>query len=98
LDPAQVTSGALAYAIGAGKACISTGYIYANEVLADGRGMIVPFRDAQVLADAIIELRHNPLKKREMEQLAYRFGRLMTWPNVAQRYLSIFRTVVGGRK
>ena len=98
LDPAQVTSGALAYAIGAGKACISTGYIYANEVLADGRGTIVPFRDAQALAEAIIELRRNPLKKREMEQLAYRFGRLMTWPNVAQRYLSIFRTVVSGRK
>ncbi|MBI3273698.1 MAG: glycosyltransferase family 4 protein [Candidatus Colwellbacteria bacterium] len=98
LDPAQVTSGALAYAIGAGKACVSTSYVYANEVLAEGRGMLVPFRNAQALAEAVIELRRNPLKKREMEQLAYRFGRLMTWPNVAQRYVSLFRNVAQKHK
>lgn len=94
LEPKQVTSGALAYAIGAGKACISTPYIYANEVLADDRGIIVPFRDAEAIAKAVIELVENPEQKHAMERAAYRFGRLMTWPSIAQSHLNLFRTVL----
>lgn len=93
LDPAQVTSGALAYAIGAGKLCISTPYIYAKEVLEDNRGVIVPFKDSDAIAQAILSLLNDPDKKKEMEQKAYKFGRLMTWPNIAQHYLEIFRKV-----
>ena len=94
LDSQQVTSGALAYAIGAGKACISTPYIYANEVLADGRGLIVPFRDATAIAKSVTDLYFNPDLKQALEKRAYEFGRLMTWPNVAQSYLHLFRSVL----
>ena len=65
-----------------------------KEVLADGRGVIVPFRDSEAIAKAIIDLWEHPEKKKEIEERAYRFGRLMTWPNVAQRHLNLFRTVL----
>ncbi len=94
LEPQQITSGALAYAIGAGKACVSTPYVYSKEVLADGRGVIVPFRDAAAIAQAVINLKENQQKKSEIEHKAYRYGRLMTWPSVAQSYLNLFRTVL----
>ena len=97
LDPQQVTSGALAYAIGAGKSCISTPYIYAQEVLADGRGVLVPYRDPKAIAQAVIELYEQPAKRHEMESRAYEHGRLMTWPNVAQSHLQLFRTVLTDR-
>lgn len=98
LDPQQVTSGALAYAIGAGKTCISTPYIYANEVLGEERGIIVPFRDPQAIAQAVIEIWENPTKRRELEKKAYEYGRLMTWPNVAQSHLTLFRTIIESHK
>ncbi|HSX25165.1 MAG TPA: glycosyltransferase family 4 protein [Candidatus Andersenbacteria bacterium] len=91
LDPEQVTSGALAYAVGAGKLCISTPYIYAKEVLADNRGVIVPFKDSHAIAQAVISLWHDKEEKHKLEKNSYTFGRLMTWPNVAQQYLAIFR-------
>ncbi len=94
LDPQQVTSGALAYAIGAGKACISTPYIYSKEMLAQERGMLVPFRDAVAIAAAVIDLVQHPDKKHTIEINAYKFGRLMTWPNVAQRHLNLFRAIL----
>ncbi len=98
LDPQQVTSGALAYAIGAGKACVSTPYIYAQEVLADNRGVIVPFRDPKAIANAITRLYHDQNKKISLEKKAYEYGRLMTWPNVAQSYLQLFRSVLQHRQ
>jgi glycosyltransferase involved in cell wall biosynthesis len=94
LDLQQVTSGALAYAIGAGKPCISTPYIYASEVLAEGRGIIVPPRDAAAIAKNVMALWRNTRKRQEMERASYRYGRLMTWPNVAHSLLGLFRTVV----
>ncbi|HLD25799.1 MAG TPA: glycosyltransferase family 4 protein [Candidatus Andersenbacteria bacterium] len=94
LDAGQVTSGALAYAIGAGKACVSTPYLYAREALAEGRGVLVPFRDARVLADAVMRLWANPVQKEAIEHQAYQHGRLMTWPNVANSHLHLFRAVL----
>ncbi len=94
LEPQQITSGALAYAIGAGKACISTPYVYSKEVLADGRGVLVPFRDPEAIARAVIDLTKHPQKRNAIEYKAYQYGRLMTWPNVAQSHLSLFRTVL----
>src|SRR5581483_6675927 len=93
LEPQQVTSGALAYAIGAGKACISTPYIYAREVLADERGILVPFRDSQAITDAVLKLADEPEYRQNIQTRAYQFGRLMTWPNVAQSHLKLFRTI-----
>ncbi len=94
LDPQQITSGALAYAVGAGKACVSTPYLYAKEVLANDRGILVPWRNPQALAEAISELINNPAKKREIEKRAYQHGRLMTWPHVGNQHLNLFRTVL----
>lgn len=94
IDPNQVTSGALAYALGAGKACISTPYIYAQEVLAEGRGVLVPFNDPSAIAGAVIRLLENPQEKSAIEHKAYQYGRLMTWPNVANSHLNLFRTVL----
>jgi len=95
LDPQQSASGALAYAIGAGKICISTPYLYAKEVLAEGRGIIVPFRNSQAIADAVIDICKNPQKKLRMENKTYKFGRLMTWYNVALQHLELFDEVLG---
>ena len=94
LDPQQSASGALAYAIGAGKICISTPYLYAKEVLAEGRGIIVPFRNSQAIADAVIDICENPQKKLIIENKTYKFGRLMTWYNVALQHLELFDEVL----
>ncbi len=95
LDPQQSASGALAYAIGAGKACISTPYIYAKEILADGRGVIVPFRNSRAIADAVVDMCKNPEKKLRIEREALEFGKLMTWPNVALQHFQLFNRVLG---
>jgi len=95
LDPQQPASGALAYAIGAGKICISTPYLYAKEVLAKERGIIVPFRNSQAIADAVIDICKNPQKKLEVEKKTHKFGRLMTWYNVALQQLELFDEVLG---
>ena len=94
LDPQQSASGALAYAIGAGKVCISTPYLYAKDVLADGRGILVPFRNSKAIADAIIDICENPEKKAGIEKSTYQFGRMMTWYNVALHHLKLFDIVL----
>ena len=94
LDPEQAASGALAYAIGAGKCCISSPYIYAKEVLANRRGVIVPFKDPEAIASAVIKLWKNKNQKEEIEKRAYSYGRLMTWSNVAYQYLNLFTTIL----
>lgn len=92
-DPQQITSGTLAYALGMGKACISTGYPYAKEMLADGRGIIVDFKNSSQIADAVLEILQNPILKARLEEEAYVLGRKMRWPRVAERYLNLFRYV-----
>ncbi len=94
LVPAQASSGALAYAIGAGKSCISTPYLYAKEALDDDRGILVPFEDSQAIADAIVKILEDPQKRKEMERRAYQYGRLMTWSNVALQHLDLFKEVL----
>ncbi|HEY5500868.1 MAG TPA: glycosyltransferase family 4 protein [Candidatus Humimicrobiaceae bacterium] len=94
LDPQQSASGALAYAIGAGKVCISTPYLYAKEVLAKERGIIVPFRNSQAIADAVINIYSNPIKKLAIEKKTYNYGRPMTWHNVALQHLNLFKEVI----
>jgi polysaccharide biosynthesis protein PslF len=94
LDPEQSASGALAYAIGAGKVCISTPYLYAKNVLAGGSGIFVPFRDSGAIADAVIDICENPEKKMEIEKKTYKIGRLMTWNNIALKHLDLFKGVI----
>ena len=90
LDVAQITSGTLAYTVGAGKAVISTPYWYAEELLADERGALVPFSDPQALADQVIDLLANESKRHAMRKRAYLFGRNMIWPQVARGYMQSF--------
>ncbi len=86
LYPQQMTSGTLAFALGSGKAIISTPYWYAQELLEDGRGRLVDFGDSQGIAANIIELLRNRRKCLAMRKRAYAFGRKMTWRNVGTSY------------
>ena len=90
-DVAQVTSGTLAYTLGAGKAVISTPYWYAEEMLSDERGVLVPFRDPQTLAEQVIDLLGNESKRYAMQQRGYQLGRTMLWPKIARRYMDSFK-------
>ena len=93
LDPKQITSGTLAYALGAGKAIVSTPYLHAKEALADGRGMLVPFRDAGALAEAVATLLDDPDRKRELERAAYEYANDMSWPRTGEHWLALMRLV-----
>lgn len=90
LQPEQITSGTLAYAVGAGKAVISTPYIYAQELLADGRGILVPWKDAGAIAGEVIALVGDHASREAMCSRAAAHGVGMTWPAVARRYLESF--------
>ena len=90
LNEAQITSGTLAYALGAGKATISTPYWYAREMLADGRGRLVPFHDGQAIAEQVIDLLDNETERHAMRKRAYTYCRQMLWKRVAQDYLDVF--------
>lgn len=90
LDEAQMTSGTLAYSFGLGKAVVSTPYWHAKELLADGRGILVPFSDAGATAKAIGQLLIDRRRRQSMSRRAYASSRSMTWPRVARRYLDVF--------
>ena len=90
LNPEQSTSGTLAYAVGSGKAVISTPYLYARELLADERGILVPWRDSQTIARAVVDLLSNDEKRMALCARAAAHGRGMVWPAVARRYLHSF--------
>jgi glycosyltransferase involved in cell wall biosynthesis len=94
LEKNQIVSGTLSYALGCGKAIVSTPNIYAEEVLDDERGILAKFQDPKSFANAIEKLLSNNELKKRMEQNAYAFGRSMIWQNVASNYLSIFNKVV----
>src|SRR6266567_1634322 len=94
---AQVVSGTLAYALGAGKAIISTPYWHAIELLDDRRGALVPFQDPDAIAQKTIELLDTPAKRHAMRKRAYLFGRDMVWKRVAQGYMESFARVRSDR-
>jgi len=90
LNEAQITSGTLAYAFGAGKAVVSTPYWHAAELLAENRGVLVPFRDAQAIAREVIGLLRDDTRRHAIRKNAYRIGREMIWGSVAQSYMRSF--------
>ncbi|HEV8535490.1 MAG TPA: glycosyltransferase family 4 protein [Candidatus Limnocylindria bacterium] len=94
LDLNQITSGTLAYALGAGKAIVSTRYLHAAEALADGRGLLVGVRDSDGLARAVLAILDDPSLKHELETRAYEYGKEMAWPNVGRRVLALTREVL----
>jgi glycosyltransferase involved in cell wall biosynthesis len=94
---AQIVSGTLAYALGAGKAIISTPYWYAIELLDDRRGALVPFQNPHAIAQKTIELLDTPAIRHAMRKRAYLFARQMIWKRVAQGYMESFTRVRSDR-
>lgn len=90
LNEQQITSGTLSFAFGSGKAIISTPYWHAADLLAEDRGALVPFANAPAMADAILRLLGDDTRRNNMRKQAYRLGREMIWPNVAQMYMHSF--------
>ncbi len=90
LNEAQITSGTLAYAFGAGKVVVSTPYWHAAELLADDRGVLVPFGDSQAIAREVTSLLHDDTRRHAMRKNAYKLGREMVWSKTAQLYMRSF--------
>jgi len=93
LNEQQITSGTLAYAAGAGKAIVSTPYWHAQELLADGRGVLTPFKDSDAMGQAINDLLSDDVKRAAMRKKAYLHCRDMVWHNVARQYLDLAEQV-----
>jgi glycosyltransferase involved in cell wall biosynthesis len=92
LNEAQMTSGTLAYSFGLGKAVVSTPYWHAKELLTDGLGVLVPFRDPEAMSIEIAGLLTDDLRRESMRKRAYAESRSMTWAETAKRYLAVFET------
>lgn len=92
LNEAQMTSGTLAYSFGLGKAVVSTPYWHARELLADGRGILVPFGDALAIGNEIAKLLTNDALRQAMRKRAYSSSRSMIWERTAERYMSMFES------
>jgi glycosyltransferase involved in cell wall biosynthesis len=97
LDRHQITSGTLAFAVGTGKAVISTPYVHATEALAEGRGLLAEFRSADSLAQCLLLMLNEPEYRRDMEQRMVAYGGQDAWPLVGRRYVELFRRVVEGK-
>ena len=90
----QLSSGTVTYALGAGRAIVSTPFHYAKEVLDDGRGVLCKFKNPASITNGIRQLLENPEHRSHIEKLAYEYGQDMTWPKVASKYVSLFNEVI----
>lgn len=90
LSPNQVSSGTLSYALGAGKAILSTPYLHAKEALGDGRGLFCGFKDSASISEKVTQIIEHKSLRESLEQKAYLYSRKFTWPLVAKRYLALF--------
>jgi len=89
-NPEQITSGTLVYAMGCGRAVVSTPFLHAKEYVTPERGILTKFEDSKSISDAVIKILSSNELKKSMERNAYAFTRSMTWPNVALSYMKLF--------
>ncbi len=94
LNPNQIVSGTLAYAMASGKVILSTPFIHAKDVLTPERGILVKFRDSTSYTNAIIKVLSNPILKEKIEKKIYSYTRNTIWPNVALSYFKIFKKFI----
>ncbi len=94
IGPNQISSGTLVYALGAGKAVVSTPYLHAKEVLSHGRGLFCEFKNPESIASELKKLLENEKLRREMEKEAYKYSRNFTWPKVGQKYADILKQAI----
>ncbi|MFC1550005.1 glycosyltransferase [Candidatus Neomarinimicrobiota bacterium] len=97
LNEAQITSGTLSYAIGVGSAVISTPYWHAIELLADGRGKLFNFDDADELSTILIELLDKPDVLKVLREKAYNYGRGITWPKTGEKYIAVAKNIIANK-
>ncbi|MCC6488550.1 MAG: glycosyltransferase, partial [Candidatus Hydrogenedentes bacterium] len=97
LNKSQITSGTLAYALGAGKAVVSTPFWYAEELLSEGRGRLVPFQESAQLAAEVNALLDDDLERNAMRKRAYKYGRSMVWSEVGDSYLKLADAIIAER-
>jgi len=90
VSPNQISSGALVYALAAGKAVVSTPYLHATEALEGGRGVFCKFNDSDSIAERVAEIIEDQTLRESLEQKAYSYSRKFTWPLVAKKYLKLF--------
>jgi glycosyltransferase involved in cell wall biosynthesis len=90
LTPNQVSSGTLSYALGAGKAVVSTPYLHAKEALGEGRGVFCEFNDSDSIANKVLDIIEDKTLRTSLEQKAYNYSRSFTWPLVAKKYLALY--------
>ncbi len=93
-NPDQITSGTLVYAMGCGRAVISTPFLHAVDIITENKGRLVEFTNPESFKNAILELLHDDKKRKEMEKHAYHYTRQMTWQNVAASYGRIFKEIL----
>lgn len=90
----QLSSGTVTYALGAGRAIVSTPFYYAKEVLAEGRGLLCKFKNPGSITECIRQLLENPEQRASIEKLAYEYSQEMIWSKVASKYASLFKEVI----
>ena len=97
LNPNQIVSGTLAYAMGCGRAVVSTPFLHAQEAVTPDRGILVDFGKPKQFTDAITKLITHEQLRKEMERNAYAATRKMLWPNIALSYMNVFKEDIGAR-
>jgi glycosyltransferase involved in cell wall biosynthesis len=94
IDPNQISSGTLVYAMGTGKAIIATPYLHAKEALAEGRGLLCKFKDSSSIAEGIRKLLNDEELRRNIQRKVYSYSRSFTWNVVAKKYARLYRRIL----
>lgn len=97
ISPNQISSGALTYALGAGKAVVSTPYFHAQETINENRGILCKFNDPISIAEGINRLLDSKFRN-DLQRRVYRYSRRFLWSNVARTYGELFNAVISNHR